>query len=92
MIAAGKAALQVQWPFLLSVYIWIYFSLDTKAEGRQIDRPRVTRDDIPAIFLQHYPEFVSGNTHSDERRIYGIGVGIIREYVRSGVRNPQNPM
>ena len=33
---------------------------NAKAKGKQIGRPRVTKDDIPAIFLRHYPEFVSG--------------------------------
>ena len=39
---------------------------NAKAKGKQIGRPRVTRDDIPALFLRHYPEFVSGKLNVSE--------------------------
>ena len=39
---------------------------NAKAKGKQIGRPRVTKDNIPAIFLRHYPEFVSGKLNVSE--------------------------
>ena len=39
---------------------------NAKAKGKKIGRPRVTKDDIPAIFLRHYPEFVSGKLNVSE--------------------------
>lgn len=39
---------------------------NAKAKGHQIGRPRVTKDDIPAIFLRHYAEFVSGKLNVSE--------------------------
>lgn len=39
---------------------------NAKAKGKQIGRPRVTEDNIPAIFLRHYPEFVSGKLNVSE--------------------------
>lgn len=39
---------------------------NAKAKGKKIGRPKVTRDDIPAIFLRHYPEFVTGKLNVSE--------------------------
>lgn len=39
---------------------------NAKSKGKQIGRPRVTKDDIPAIFLRHYPEFVTGKLNVSE--------------------------
>ena len=34
---------------------------NAKAKGKQIGRPQVTADSIPAIFLRHYPAFKRGS-------------------------------
>ena len=39
---------------------------NAKAKGKQIGRPHLTNNDIPAIFLRHYPEFVSGKLNVSE--------------------------
>ena len=39
---------------------------NAKAKGRKIGRPRVTKEDIPAIFYKHYPAFVSGELNVSE--------------------------
>lgn len=33
---------------------------NAKAKGKQIGRKPTTREDIPAIFYRHYPEFING--------------------------------
>ena len=33
---------------------------NAKAKGKQIGRPQITADSIPAIFLRHYPAYKSG--------------------------------
>ena len=32
---------------------------NVKAKGKQIGRPQITADSIPAIFLRHYPAYKS---------------------------------
>ena len=39
---------------------------NAKAKGKKIGRPRVTKEDIPAIFYKHYPAFVSGKLNVSE--------------------------
>ena len=39
---------------------------NAKAKGHKIGRPRVTREDIPACFLRHYPKYVNGNLNVSE--------------------------
>ena len=39
---------------------------NAKAKGAKIGRPRVTKDDIPAIFYRHYPAFVAGSMNIAE--------------------------
>ena len=33
---------------------------NAKAKGKQIGRPQITVDSIPAIFLRHYPAYKTG--------------------------------
>lgn len=37
-----------------------------KAKGKQIGRPQVTADSIPAIFLRHYPAYKNGQLNVSE--------------------------
>ena len=39
---------------------------NAKAKGARIGRPRATADDIPAVFLRHYPAFKSGQLNVSE--------------------------
>ena len=39
---------------------------NAKAKGKQIGRPQVTADSIPAIFLRHYPAFKNGQLNVSE--------------------------
>ena len=39
---------------------------NAKAKGKQIGRPQITADSIPAIFLRHYPSFKNGQLNVSE--------------------------
>ena len=39
---------------------------NAKAKGKQIGRPQVTKDNVPAIFLRHYPAYKSGKLNVSE--------------------------
>ena len=39
---------------------------NAKAKGKQIGRPRLTSEDIPAIFLRHYPAYKKGKLNISE--------------------------
>lgn len=39
---------------------------NAKAKGAKIGRPRIGKDDIPAIFYRHYPAYVAGNMNIAE--------------------------
>ena len=39
---------------------------NAKAKGKHIGRPQVTSDNIPAIFLRHYPAFKNGQLNVSE--------------------------
>ena len=39
---------------------------NAKAKGKQIGRPQITADDIPAIFLRHYPAYKKGQLNVSE--------------------------
>ena len=39
---------------------------NAKAKGKQIGRPQVTKDNIPAIFLRHYPAYKAGQLNISE--------------------------
>lgn len=39
---------------------------NAKAKGKQIGRPQITADSIPAIFLRHYPAYKQGQLNVSE--------------------------
>jgi len=39
---------------------------NARAKGRAIGRPQTTKDNIPAIFLRHYPSYKSGHLNISE--------------------------
>jgi len=56
---------------------------NAKAKGKRIGRPRVTKDDIPAIFLRHYPEFVAGKFNiSEYARLCDLSRPTVYKYLR----------
>ena len=39
---------------------------NARAKGRQIGRPQVSKEDIPAVFLRHYPAYKNGQLNISE--------------------------
>ena len=39
---------------------------NARAKGRQIGRPQVSKEDIPATFLRHYPAHTNGQLNISE--------------------------
>ena len=55
---------------------------NAKAKGKQIGRPQVTKDSIPAIFLRHYPAYKSGNLNISElSRVCDLSRTTIYKYI-----------
>lgn len=55
---------------------------NAKAKGAKIGRPHVTADDIPAVFLRHYPAFKSGQLNVSElARVCGLSRTTAYKYI-----------
>lgn len=55
---------------------------NAKAKGKQIGRPQVTADNIPAIFLRHYPAYKSGNLNLSEfARVCNLSRTTVYKYI-----------
>ena len=55
---------------------------NARAKGRQIGRPQITKDDIPAIFLRHYPAYKSGHLNISElSRVCDLSRTTIYKYI-----------
>ena len=55
---------------------------NAKAKGKQIGRPQVTKDDVPAIFLRHYPAYKSGQLNISElSRVCDLSRTTIYKYI-----------
>ncbi len=55
---------------------------NAKAKGVKIGRPQVTADDIPPLFLRHYPSFISGNLNLSElARVCGLSRTTVYKYI-----------
>ena len=53
-----------------------------KAKGKQIGRPQVTKDNVPAIFLRHYPAYKSGLLNISElSRVCDLSRTTIYKYI-----------
>ena len=53
-----------------------------KAKGKPIGRPQVTKDDVPAIFLRHYPAYKSGHLNITElSRVCDLSRTTIYKYI-----------
>ena len=55
---------------------------NAKAKGKQIGRPQTTKDDVPAIFLRHYPAYKSGHLNISElSRVCDLSRTTIYKYI-----------
>ena len=55
---------------------------NAKAKGKQIGRPQVTKDDVPAIFLRHDPSYKTGHLNISElSRVCDLSRTTIYKYI-----------
>ena len=55
---------------------------NAKAKGKQIGRPQITADSIPAIFLRHYPAYKNGQLNISElARVCDISRTTVYKYI-----------
>ena len=55
---------------------------NAKAKGKQIGRPQTTKDNIPAIFLRHYPAYKRGQLNITElSRVCDLSRTTIYKYI-----------
>ena len=55
---------------------------NAKAKGKQIGRPQITADSIPAIFLRHYPAFKNGQLNvSGLARVCDLSRTTVYKYI-----------
>ena len=55
---------------------------NARAKGRAIGRPQTTKDNIPAIFLRHYPAYKSGHLNISElSRVCDLSRTTIYKYI-----------
>lgn len=56
---------------------------NARAKGKQIGRRPTTKEDIPAVFLKHYPAYQNGNMNVSElARICGLSRPTIYKYIK----------
>ena len=56
---------------------------NAKAKGRSIGRPKTTKEDIPAVFMKHYPSLMSGQMNVSElARVCNMSRPTIYKYLR----------
>ena len=56
---------------------------NAKAKGKPIGRPKTTKDDIPAIFLRHYPSLMNGKMNVSElARVCGLSRPTVYKYLK----------
>ncbi len=55
---------------------------NAKAKGAKIGRPQTTKDDIPAVFLRHYPAYCSGKLNISElSRVCNLSRTTVYKYI-----------
>ena len=55
---------------------------NAKAKGKQIGRPQITADSIPAIFLRHYPAYKKGQLNISElARVCDLSRTTVYKYI-----------
>lgn len=56
---------------------------NAKAKGKKVGRPYMTKDDIPALFMKHYPSLVEGKMNVSElARVCGLSRPTVYKYVK----------
>ena len=56
---------------------------NAKAKGRSIGRPKTTKEDIPAVFMKHYPSLMNGQMNVSElARVCGLSRPTVYKYLR----------
>ena len=57
--------------------------VNARAKGAAIGRPKVTKDDIPAIFYKHYPSYKAGSINKSElARICALSRSSVYKYLQ----------
>lgn len=56
---------------------------NAKAKGKKVGRPHLTKDDIPSLFMKHYPALVDGKMNVSElARVCGISRPTVYKYMK----------
>ena len=56
---------------------------NAKAKGKRVGRPKLTREDIPAVFLRHYEVYQEGRLNVSElARVCGLSRPTVYKYLR----------
>ena len=56
---------------------------NAKAKGKKVGRPHLTKDDIPPLFMKHYPALVDGKMNVSElARVCGISRPTAYKYIK----------
>ena len=56
---------------------------NAKAKGRSIGRPKTTKEDIPAVFMKHYPSLMNGQMNVSElARVCGLSRPTVYKYMK----------
>ena len=56
---------------------------NAKAKGKRIGRPKTTKEDIPAVFMKHYPSLMSGKMNVSElARVCGLSRPTVYKYLK----------
>ena len=56
---------------------------NAKSKGKHVGRPKVTKDDIPALFLKHYAAYVEGKMNVSELgRVCGLSRPTVYKYLK----------
>ena len=56
---------------------------NAKAKGKQVGRPHITKDDIPAVFFRHYPAYAAGQMNVSElARVCRLSRPTVYKYLR----------
>ena len=56
---------------------------NAKAKGKKVGRPHLTKDDIPPLFMKHYPALVDGKMNVSElARVCGISRPTAYKYMK----------
>ena len=56
---------------------------NAKAKGRSIGRPKTTKEDIPTVFMKHYPSLMNGQMNVSElARVCGLSRPTVYKYLK----------